>query len=357
MELLRVAGAQINPTVGDLEGNIDRITEAMAWAEELGADVLLLPELAVCGYPPEDLVLRRDFVEDNRAALAQLARSAGSTVTVVGFVDRVRESQRDFSDAVERRVANAAALLREGEVRGIYHKVLLPNYGVFDEERYFVPGEDPGRVWDINGTAVGVSICEDIWVPEGPPAEQAAAGAQILLNINASPYHTGKRELRLELLRAHATSAGVPVVYLNQVGGQDELVFDGASLVLDGKGEIVSRSRTFEEDRFVVDVSVPQRPRFREALPLPGRRRARRPRLPPPVAEPDLAEEGEIYLALVTGLRDYVIKNGFERVVVGLSGGIDSALTAVIAADALGPGAVWGLAMPSRFSSEASVSD
>jgi NAD+ synthase (glutamine-hydrolysing) len=336
---IRVAGAQINLTVGDLPGNEARIAEAMGWAESQGAEVLLLPELAVTGYPPEDLVLRPSFVDDNLAVVERLAAKSGEVVTVVGFVDRVEPRPGTPDDAVDRRVANAAAILQGGRVLGVYHKVLLPNYGVFDEDRYFVAGTDPARVWQLRDRQVGVSICEDIWVADGPPQEQAASGAQLLLNINASPYHRGKAREREAMLVERARRSAVPLVYLNLVGGQDELVFDGASLVLAADGTVLHRSPQFAEDRFVVEVPDGGEKGH------PGR------------VEPLLAEEEEVYRALVTGLRDYVGKNGFRSVVVGLSGGIDSALTAAIAADALGPQAVWGVSMPSRYSSEGSVTD
>jgi NAD+ synthase (glutamine-hydrolysing) len=242
-------------------------------------------------------------------------------------------------DAEDRRVANAAAILREGKVEGVYHKVLLPNYGVFDEDRYFAVGQDPARVWRMGDVEAGVSICEDIWLPDGPPRDQAEAGAQVLLNINASPFHKGKAREREAMIIDRARDSRVPVVYLNLVGGQDELVFDGCSLVVAADGTIVHRSPQFEEDTFVVDV------------PLPGEAVA-----PGSVTE-HLGVEEEIYRALETGLGDYVRKNGFKQVVIGLSGGIDSALTAVIAADTLGADAVWGVAMPSRFSSQHSIDD
>ncbi len=236
-------------------------------------------------------------------------------------------------------MANAAAVLHEGSVIGTYHKVLLPNYGVFDEDRYFAVGEDPARVWDIGGNKAGVSICEDIWRPDGPPRLQAAAGAQILLNINASPFYKGKAREREAMIAERARDAGAAVVYLNLVGGQDELVFDGCSLVVAADGTIVHRSPQFEEDLFIVEV------------PLPG----------DPVVTGSLTDHlepvEEVYRALETGLGDYVRKNGFDQVVIGLSGGIDSALTAVIASDALGPESVWGVAMPSRFSSQHSIDD
>ena len=334
---MKVAGAQIDLVVGDLPGNEDKIADAMRWAEDAGADVLLLPELAVTGYPPEDLVYRERFVEDNLEVVRRLALRSGRTTTVVGFVDRAVPGTS--GDARSRGTANAAALLRGGVVRGVYHKILLPNYGVFDEDRHFADGADPAATWSLNGATVGVSICEDIWVADGPPSAQAEAGAEILLNINASPFHRGKAGEREDMLRSRAQASGVPVVYLNTVGGQDELVFDGASLVLAADGSVLHRSPQFEEDRFVVDVPLDG---------TPGRRCC--------VAEL-LEPEEEIYRALVTGLGDYVRKNGFEDVVIGLSGGIDSALTAVLAVDALGPDHVWGVSMPARFSSEGSVTD
>ena len=335
---MKVAGAQLNLTVGDLAGNEARIAEAMDWAEEAGADVLLVPELAVTGYPPEDLVLRGSFVQANRDVVARLARRSGRTTTVIGFVD-ISNGHRGASDAVARQVANAAAVVSGGTLRGIYHKVLLPNYGVFDEDRYFVAGSDPDRIWDVGGSAVGVSICEDIWLADGPPAAQARAGARVLLNINASPFHRGKAAEREAMLAARARAAGVPLVYLNLVGGQDELVFDGASLVLASDGTVLHRSPQFAEDGFIVDVPTGTEP-FE------------------PCCVADLLEPTEeVYRALVTGLGDYCRKNGFDQVVIGLSGGIDSALTATIAADALGGANVWGITMPSRFSSEGSIAD
>jgi NAD+ synthase (glutamine-hydrolysing) len=336
---VRVAGAQVNLCVGDIAGNERRIAETMAWAESEQADVLLLPELAVNGYPPEDLVLRPDFVAAGLEALERLAASSGRTAVVVGFVDRANGPSRGAVDAEERTVANAAAILQNGRIVGVYHKVLLPNYGVFDEDRYFAVGQDPARVWKLGDFVAGVSICEDIWLPDGPPGEQAAAGAQMLLNINASPFHKGKAREREAMIVERARASNIPVVYLNLVGGQDELVFDGCSLVVAADGTIIHRSPQFEEDTFVVDV------------PLRGE-----PVIPGSIVE-HLAAEEEVYRALVTGLGDYVRKNGFGQVVVGLSGGIDSALTAVICADALGPEAVWGVAMPSRFSSPHSIED
>jgi NAD+ synthase (glutamine-hydrolysing) len=331
---MRVAGAQINLTVGDIAGNEVRIAEAMDWADAREADVLLLPELAVTGYPPEDLVLRPAFVEDNIQAVQRLAARSGRCTTVVGFVDRAQGHSRGGVDANLRQVANAAAILSEGEWKGTYHKLALPNYGVFDEDRYFVPGSQPALTWNMAGQTCGVSICEDIWLEEGPPLYQARAGARVLFNINGSPYHRGKAMEREVMLSDRAVAAGAPVVYLNLVGGQDELVFDGASVVIDGSGKLLHRSPQFEEHLFVVDLESG-----------------------PGDIAPLLGADEEIYRALVTGLGDYTRKNGFRSVVIGLSGGIDSSLTAAIATDALGPESVIGVAMPTRYSSEHSIAD
>jgi NAD+ synthase (glutamine-hydrolysing) len=336
---IRVAGAQVNLHVGDIAGNESVIAEAIAKAEEAEADVLLLPELALTGYPPEDLVQRAGFVDANLAALERLAVLATRVTVVVGFVDRAEGQPRGGADSELREVANAAAILRDGRILGKYHKVLLPNFGVFDEDRHFAVGNDPDMVWKIAGETVGVSVCEDIWVADGPPASQAAAGASLLLNINASPFHRGKTEEREAMLADRARSTGVPVVYLNLVGGQDELVFDGASVAIDSSGTVLHRSPQFEEDFFVVDLPT-------------GEELGRRGEI-----APLLGATAEVYRALTLGLRDYVKKNGFGEVLIGLSGGIDSALTAAVAVDALGSDSVWGIAMPSRFSSQHSIDD
>jgi NAD+ synthase (glutamine-hydrolysing) len=348
---LRVACAQVNPTVGDIPGNTAIVAGAMDWAEEAGADVLLLPELVISGYPPEDLVLRDEFVDDGIEAVRGLAARTGRTVVVVGFVDRLAVddvvTEDLFEDSLPRRLANGAAVLGGGRVVGIYHKVLLPNYGVFDEARYFAAGGRPDRIWEIAGVPVGISVCEDIWGADGPHVDQAAAGARILLNINGSPYHRGKGAQRAELIGGIARSLDLPVVYLNMVGGQDELVFDGDSMVYAAGGEPIHRAGMFTEERFLVDVPIGG---DRSSTgPQPGAAAA--------TALSVMAPEEEVYTALVTGLGDYVRKNGFSGVLVGLSGGIDSALTAAIACDALGPEAVWGVTMPARYSSEGSWRD
>ncbi len=354
MSFLRIAGAQVNVVVGDIDGNIRIIREAMERAEAAEADVLLLPELAITGYPPEDLLLRRSFIDENLEALRQLAQSSERTAVVVGFVDRV-DGDRHKDDSVERGIANAAAVLADGAIRGIYHKILLPNYGVFDEARYFAPGRVPEKLWEIGGVVAGVSVCEDIWSPTGPPAQQAKAGAKVLLNINGSPYHVGKGTERAALLAGEAQRSGVPVVYVNMVGGQDELVFDGDSMIFDAAGEIIYRAAQFAEEHFVIDIEVSDEGHDAGLVTVShGRQKAGQP-LPIPEIVPRHDENAEIYNALVTGLRDYVYKNGFRDVVIGLSGGIDSALTAAIAVDALGPDSVWGVTMPTRFSSSGSV--
>lgn len=359
MTRLRVALAQINLTVGDLAGNAERIVEAIGVAEDAAADLVVLPELAVPGYPPEDLLLKPGFVADNLAALDKVAAATERTVAVVGFVDEATD------------LYNAAAVCAGGRVRGRYHKMVLPNYGVFDEARYFAPGRGATTLWGIGGVRVGISICEDAWSPTGPIAAQAAAGAELVVNINASPFYADRLTEREALMGTRASDASVPLVYVNLVGGQDELVFDGASLVFDASGRVAARLAQWVETVAVVDIEV--RSVYRKRLLDPRGRQAAPPlpvtaitdtprhepdseRLPPPLA-PHAGPEEEVYRALVTGTRDYVEKNGFSEVVIGLSGGIDSAIVAVIAADALGPDRVHTVALPSRYSSEASSAD
>lgn len=338
----RIAGAQLNMTVGDLEGNRRRILDAMEWAEEREADLLVLPELAVSGYPPEDLALRTDFLEAGRAVLSELAERSARTVTVVGFLDSLprEECAAGGGDARPRKVANAAAVLGGGEIRGVYHKRVLPNYGVFDERRWFRPGSGTAGVWPVGDVRVGVSICEDLWIEDGPWRGLAGAGADVIVNLNASPYHLGKGGEREALVSGRARESGLPLVYLNLVGGQDELVFDGASLAAAPDGSVLHRSPQFREDRFVLELPTDGGP----AAPSRPERAW---------MEPD--EEMWAGLTLATG--DYVRKNGFTSALVGLSGGIDSAVTACLAVDALGPDRVWGVSMPSVYSSEHSRTD
>jgi NAD+ synthase (glutamine-hydrolysing) len=348
----------MNPVVGDLSGNATRIIEALQAAEDAGCDLAVFGELAITGYPPEDLLLKPGFVADNQAALAKVAAAAGRCVAVVGFVDEGLD------------LYNAAAVCADGEVRGIYHKQRLPNYSVFDEQRYFAPGGGPTQLFGVAGVRIGVSICEDAWDPMGPIAAQASAGAELIVNINASPYQAGRLTEREKMLATRAADASCCLVYVNCVGGQDELVFDGASLVFDEAGRLVASLPQFEEAFETLDVQV--RPLYRkrlldprghqQAVPLPVTV-VTESRTSPPTAplRPRLAErlgpEEEVYRALLTGTRDYVVKNGFVDVVVGLSGGIDSSLVATVAADALGPGHVHGVAMPSRYTSAASDED
>lgn len=353
---LRIAGGQLDLTVGDLSGNEAKIRRAMDWAEENRADVLILPELAISGYPPEDLVLRQGFVDENTAVLERLAAASGSTAVVVGFVDRLDEGGMD-DDSGGRRATNAAAIIAEGEIKGIYHKSLLPTYGVFDEGRYFAEGQTPLTLHSIAGVVVGISICEDIWDADGPPTGQAVGGAEVLLNINGSPYHIGKSVERLEMLTDRATAGGVHVVYVNAVGAQDELVFDGASMVIAPDGTLIHRSPQFVENLFAVDLVIEDhKSTLLPVVSVTGHGPDHIGREVPKVSA-ELAVLEEAYEALCAGLFGYVTKNGFDEVVIGLSGGIDSALTAAIAADSLGAEAVHGVTMPTRYSSQGSVDD
>ncbi len=358
MARLRVALCQIAPVVGDLAGNVERITGALFEAETAGADLAVFPELAVTGYPPEDLLLKPGFVSDNLAALGKVAQATERCTAVVGFVDEGLD------------LYNAAAVCTAGEVKGVYRKCNLPNYSVFDEQRYFAPGQGARELYLVGGVRVGVSVCEDAWDPTGPLSAQDAAGAELVVNINASPYYRERLAERRRMLATRAADASCAVVYVNTVGGQDELVFDGASMVFSADGDLGASLPQFEPAVAVFDLEV--RPTYRKRLldprgrhksaPLPEvvlsavSRAGQEPPLPAPRAAP-LGPEEEIYAALVLGTRDYVHKNGFTDVVVGLSGGIDSSLVATIAADALGPDAVHGVSMPSRFTSDASNTD
>ena len=359
MSRLRVALCQINTTVGDLEGNVQRVVAGLADAEAQGCDLAVFPELSLTGYPPEDLLLKPGFITDNRAALDRVAAASGSCAAVLGFVDADRD------------LYNAAAVCAFGEVRAIYHKRLLPNYAVFDEQRYFAPGGGTSPLVAVGGVRVGVSICEDAFSPTGPIAAQAAGGAELVVNINASPYYANRLAERERMLATRASDASCALVYVNQVGGQDELIFDGASMVFDPQGGLLARAAQFEEQTIVCDVEV--LPVFRKRL-LDPRGRATEEPLPvveisssPRVSDPAdtrhpplidvMPPVREIYEALVLGTRDYVRKNGFTDVAIGLSGGVDSSLVALIATDALGPEHVHGVLMPSRYSSDHSLTD
>ncbi|HEX7442511.1 MAG TPA: NAD+ synthase [Acidimicrobiales bacterium] len=345
---IRVAACQINTVVGDLAGNAARTLEALAEAETAGADLAVFPELTVTGYPPEDLLGRPAFVADNLIAFRSVAAATGACAAVIGYVDIGPQG----------RLLNAAALCRNGEVLGRYVKRMLPNYGVFDEQRWFAAGTDPATLFEVAGVPIGMTVCEDMWFPGGPMVDQSAAGARLLVNLNASPYSRGRREERLAVLSDRTAETGCPVVYVNQVGGQDELVFDGASLVVDRTGRVIASAHQFVEEVLVCDLEFdlgsgaahPTAVRVSTSTRAPaGAASHRVAAVLDPVAE--------VYEALVLGTRDYLGKNGFTDAVIGLSGGIDSSLVAAVAVDAVGRDHVHGVAMPSRYSSEGSESD
>jgi NAD+ synthase (glutamine-hydrolysing) len=353
---LRVGLAQLNLVVGDLEGNAARILDAYERAEADACDLVAFPELAITGYPPEDLLLRPAFVAQAQESLEKVAARTGRAVAVIGY------------PRLERDLYNAAAICANGKVAGVYRKHILPNSTVFDEQRYFAASSADGPLFNVAGTRVAVTICEDAWSPSGPIITQAAGGAELVVNINGSPYYASRLRERETMLSTRAADASVPIAYVNLVGGQDELVFDGASLVFDEHGRLLARARQFAEDLLVVDLDV--RPAFRKRLLDPRGRWSAPPlaevkvtdaqlreRGEPPRVEPALPPVREVYEALVLGTRDYVVKNGFTDVIIGLSGGIDSSLVAAIATDALGPDRVLGVLMPSRFSSEGSLTD
>ncbi len=365
MKVLRLALAQINPTVGDLAGNAKKIQDNIQKARDRGADVVVFPEMALCGYPPEDLLLKPAFIRACHETLERIVPVSNGLVAIIGFPEGGTD------------LYNAAAILCDGKMVGTYRKQYLLNYGVFDEDRYFSPS-DANAVLVVDGVRIGISICEDIWYPGGPYEDQGIVGdAELLINISASPYHRQKEIIRERMLAVRASDSLATLIFCNLVGGQDELVFDGGSVVLDSNGKLLARGKQFAEDLVVVDILVDGvvRQRLRDTR----RRKERQRRIQRAVSieeivvplqvrlKPDnfqekhlvepLDELGEIYEALVTGTRDYIQKNGFEKVVIGLSGGIDSSLVACIAADAIGPNNVVGVSMPSRYSSDHSKSD
>ncbi len=322
---LRIALAQINATVGDISGNVRKILETCARAREAQADLVVFPELAIPGYPPEDLLLRTSFVDRNLAAWDEVARGVPGIAAVVGFVDRDAKG----------RTYNAAGVAANGRPLGVYRKMHLPNYGVFDEMRYFHRGTEP-FLFSVGGMRVGVTVCEDVWVPGGPVSREARAGAMLILNLSSSPYHAGKWRQRRDLVASHALRYRLPLAYCNMVGGQDELVFDGGSMVVGPNGEVIARAAMFEEELLLCD--------------LGGRHPCG------PVAHIPPREE-EVFRALVTGTRDYVEKNRFPGAIVGLSGGLDSSLVATVAAEALSPSRVLGVTLSSPYTSKESVED
>jgi NAD+ synthase (glutamine-hydrolysing) len=355
MKILRIGLAQMNATVGDLEGNVRKIVDNIERARQRGVGLVAFPELAVPGYPPEDLLFKSAFIEANLRALDEVVRASRGLTAVVGFVDR----QDD--------IFNAAAVLHDGRIAGVYHKHFLPNYGVFDENRYFQAGTET-PVFTLGETTFAVNICEDIWYPTGPTTIQALAGAELVITINSSPYHKGKGRDRERMVATRASDDVVALAYVNMVGGQDELVFDGGSLIVNELGDCVARGRQFEEDLVIADLDLAAafRARLRDSrrrkeklaahepvvrVSLPPVATAPAAPLPEPVRVPPLEPIDEIYRALVLGTRDYVRKIGYKHVVIGLSGGIDSSLVAAVAVEALGRENVTGVTMPSPFSS------
>ena len=344
--IIRIGLAQINTIVGDIAGNQKKITEYIQKAKAQDVDVVAFPELAITGYPPEDLLYKDHFVKDNLKAVQALAKKVKDIVAIVGFVDMDKTKQ----------LFNAVAIITQGKIRGIFHKKDLPNYGVFDEKRYFTAGETC-KVYSLNKLTIGVNICEDIWNDDGIHRWEAQAGADILINISSSPYDMGKLERRQKLLITRAREDKAFICYTNLVGGQDELVFDGASMIVDPTGKIIASAKQFEEDLLVADVEI-KKLKFRKTksiIFLTTSKKSKK-RLPKAV-NPPLSKVERIYKALVLGTKDYVKKNGFQKVVIGLSGGIDSALVAAIAVEALGRDQVVGISMSSRFSSEGTKAD
>jgi len=360
MRRVRVGLAQVNPTVGAIEANARLVVDWMGRARAAGCDLVAFPELTLTGYPPEDLLFKPAFIDANLRALADVTKQSKGLTAVLGYVDK-----RDD-------IFNAAAVLHDGAHAGTYHKQYLPNYGVFDENRYFQSGTE-SPVFAVGDVAMAANICEDIWYPTGPTTRQALAGAELIVTINASPYHVGKAQFREKMLATRASDDLVCLAFVNTVGGQDELVFDGHSFVFNEKGECIARGRAFEEDLVIADIDLEQvfrarlhdsRRRKEKLQADASTRRISLPAPPPrekaklPVHEVEALEPvEEIYRALVLGTRDYVTKNGFKHVVIGLSGGIDSSIVAAVAVDALGAANVTGVTMPSPFSSTGTRND
>jgi NAD+ synthase (glutamine-hydrolysing) len=352
--------AQINPTVGDLAGNRDKIIDYIARAKKLGADVVAFTELAVTGYPPEDLLLKPQFVKDNLRTLKEITRATRGITAIVGFVD----SNGHLFDA--------AAVMSNGKLVHVYHKMHLPNYGVFDEYRYFKPGKRY-PVITVKGVNIGVNVCEDIWYADGPARTQALAGAEVIVAINASPYHKSKGKERMRMLASRAKENNVTVVYTNTVGGQDELVFDGQSMIIDNKGKLLVSGKQFEEELITYDVKLPGPARrgadvaselvldehreYIDSVIISDRPGQKKKPLPAARTAKPYSMAEEVYHALVLGTRDYVRKTGFKSAVIGLSGGIDSSLVAAVAVEAIGKENVTGVYMPSQYSSDESRED
>ena len=366
----RLALAQINPTVGDISGNIRKILDYLERARDVQADLVAFPEMATTGYPPEDLLFKRSFLKENVAAMERVAVASKGIAVVLGYVNIVSLERQ--SEDVGPEITNAAALCYDGKLVDIYHKIFLPNYGVFDEQRYFQKGS-VCPVYEIGGVSIGINICEDIWYSVGPTTVQRQAGAELIVNINASPFHAGKRACREEMIAERASDHGLTIGYVNMVGGQDELVFDGGSIICDRKGGLLARAPSFEESLMVTDLAFPASRVKSESeltdidttslgksnrIMVSGSDDGFKAQLESREAnaEPNDGPE-EVYRALVMGTGDYLRKSGFSKALIGLSGGVDSALTAVVAVDALGPNNVVGSTMPSRYSSEGSIDD
>ena len=366
----RLALAQINPTVGDISGNIRKILDYLERARDVQADLVAFPEMATTGYPPEDLLFKRSFLKENVAAMERVAVASKGIAVVLGYVNIVSLERQ--SEDVGPEITNAAALCYDGKLVDTYHKIFLPNYGVFDEQRYFQKGS-VCPVYEIGGVSIGINICEDIWYSVGPTTVQRQAGAELIVNINASPFHAGKRAFREEMIAERASDHGLTIGYVNTVGGQDELVFDGGSIICDREGGLLARAPSFEESLMVTDLAFPASRVKSESeltdidttslgksnrIMVSGSDGGFKAQLEnrEANAEPNDGPE-EVYRALVMGTGDYLRKSGFSKALIGLSGGVDSALTAVVAVDALGPNNVVGITMPSRYSSEGSIDD
>ena len=349
---IRITGAQCSFSVGAIQENKETILNCFEKAESVESDIVIFPELAITGYPPEDLLLRESFIGKNFAVLEEIAAFSSHTSGVIGFVDRKNDSPNQ--DNNKRTIANAAAIVQNGDVRGIYHKSFLPNYSVFDEARYFSKGTEPHTLFWYDDIAIGINICEDIWIEDGPAEEQVKQGASLIININASPYDIHKSETRKEIVMKKALKLNVPIIYLNMVGGQDELVFDGGSFVVNDLGEIIYQASSFKEEVFHLDIDLKtNKQNDKSSLII----RPKTIELKDVESKPSLSKNESIYSALKLGLQDYVKKNKFTKVLIGISGGIDSALTAAICVDALGAENVIGVAMPSKYNSKDSLDD
>ncbi len=364
MRRLRIALAQVNTTIGDFEGNTRKILDYIDSARASGANIVVFPELAVCGYPPEDLLFKPQFIRANLDSLKKIAPAAKGITAIIGFVDADGD------------IYNAAAVLNEGKIAGVYHKIYLPNYGVFDENRYFRAGNEC-PVYTIGEVSIGITICEDIWYEAGPATIQADAGAELIINLSASPYHAGKGAAREKMISARASDSVSIFAYCNAIGGQDELIFDGHSVIMNERGGLIARGKQFEEDLVIADLDIESvfrarlhDPRLRKEALLTEQNKWRQiktvisdvpfsaPASPSAPEKADLLSlPAEVYNALVLGTRDYIRKNGFQKVLIGMSGGIDSSVVATIAVDALGNENVVGVSMPSRFSSDHSKTD